>query len=542
MNVNIVCTNNGPDHVLWRLAQTLADQTGWTLSRTPNGGADFNYWILYISFAEKWSDWRQTPVGAWFSHFERGTPFKEYWWELAASVLGLRITCAPQYLSLLDSFGRSAIARPPIDPIFQPKGKKAKHDTPLVGVSGYVDKSKRKGEKLVAQLSGSDLDIELTATGRGWPCRTNEMRFAELPQFYNDIDVLLCPSLQEGIPLPPLEALACGTPVVIPEAVGLLDDLPDIPGIYRYPAGNYGEMESAVRAAVKKSYKRDALIEAVAEYTPENWAADHENAIALALTMGTAPRLESDRHGLKGVYYVAYGDPARQCAQASISSFKEHMPDIPVMLAAEEGGLGEDLLAECEDRDIGGRYAKTLIYDLAPKEWQYIMYLDADTEVIANINFLYEALSDGWDMVICKNPAKFHIASRMRRSDNKDECAITFDFLGTEELIQLNGGVFAFQRNERTRAFFHSWHEEWQKFCKRDQAALLRALWKHPIKFLVLDNYPWNLITRYDDRTADACILHRPMTARRWRGTVSQRSDSTEAWATVKKWEQAQGK
>jgi len=92
--------------------------------------------------------------------------------------------------------------------------------------------------------------------------------------------------------------------------------------------------------------------------------------------------------------------------------------------------------------------------------------------------------------------------------------------------------VFAFSRNERTLAFFHSWYEEWNRFGKRDQAALLRALWKHPLKLYVLGN-EWNTIVRYANKESSAGILHYPMTARRWRGKVVDRSDSKEAWQAV---------
>jgi glycosyltransferase involved in cell wall biosynthesis len=49
---------------------------------------------------------------------------------------------------------------------------------------------------------------------------------AELVRLYAEADVLLWPSLNEGFGLPPIEAMACGTPVVssivtsIPEVCG----------------------------------------------------------------------------------------------------------------------------------------------------------------------------------------------------------------------------------------------------------------------------------------------------------------------------------
>ncbi len=43
--------------------------------------------------------------------------------------------------------------------------------------------------------------------------------------------------------------------------------------------------------------------------------------------------------------------------------------------------------------------------------------------------------------------------------------------VGTEEVLQLNGGVFAFQRNARTKAFFKSWFNKYRELlCKRTEA------------------------------------------------------------------------
>jgi len=146
---------------------------------------------------------------------------------------------------------------------------------------------------------------------------------------------------------------------------------------------------------------------------------------------------------------------------------------------------------------------------------------------------------DGWDMVICRNPAKYHVAYEMRRSDNADETDATLEYIGCAELLQLNGGVFSFQRNTRTQGFFAAWHAEWERWGKRDQGALLRALHDHPVYMYVLGN-EWNTVMRAGyppGRENSAGILHYPMTARRWRGKVVERSDSPEAWHRVREWE-----
>ena len=61
-----------------------------------------------------------------------------------------------------------------------------------------------------------------------------------MPQLYNAVDCLLFPSWYEGFGVPPLESMACGTPVVtsnvasLPEAVGdagLMESPDDVPGL-----------------------------------------------------------------------------------------------------------------------------------------------------------------------------------------------------------------------------------------------------------------------------------------------------------------------
>jgi hypothetical protein len=392
---------------------------------------------------------------------------------------------------------------------------------------------------LASELDG---EAEFTATGRGWPVKTSVRKYEDLPAWYNSLDVLVCTSLIEGVPMPPLEALACGVPVVIPQGVGMLDELADLAGIYRYKRGDYDELKLAVLRAMGDIGKIDKnkLPMIVSDHTPENYARAHIEGFTRALKKpDKSISVESDRHGARGVYYVAFGEPARDCAMGAIKSFKAHLPDIPVALASDRPLGPEDVFIDMPDIDIGGRAAKIQIYEKAPKEWQYIAYLDADTEITAAETLLWDLLLDGWDMTICKNPGRFATANAMRRSDNADECDETYRKIGSEEILQLNGGVFAFQRNSRTKAFFKCWYKEWMRFGKRDQAALLRSLWMHPIKLYVLGN-EWNTITRYDPPDKAAWLLHYPMTARRWRGIVHYRLDDPEAWKAVAQFEAKQ--
>jgi len=473
-------------------------------------------------------------------------------------LINIKTVTADQYGAILK--GNIVKVTPPIDKRFEIREKKT-NPRPLIGVSGFVDRhTGRKGERMVAQLAG-DLGkrAEIVASGEGWPARAVNRSLDGLPAFFNSLDLFLCSSLIEGIPMPPLEALACGIPVVIPQGVGMLDELPEMPGIYRYPKGDYEAMQAAIMLGLEqaKAVNREALRLAVADYSPTNWVESHVKGFEAAMAATITPDekkakfknvavssrngasgegVESDRHGQRGVYFVAYGKPARDCALGAIDSFKRFLPDIPVALVSDTALGPEDIFIKHRDEDIGGRSVKVQIYNLAPRDWQYVAYLDADIEIIAGNDLIWRILEDGWDMVICKNPGRFHVAREMKRSDNHDECELTFRQLGTDELIQLNGGVFAFQRNERTQAFFNCWYSEWQRFGKRDQAALLRALFLHPLKLWVLGN-EWNTIVRYDNPERAAWLRHYPMTARRWRGIVDHPLSSPEAWEKVRKFE-----
>jgi len=549
VKIHIVSPEPNTDRILGQLARMLAEHTGWSHSDRPVEGVDLNYNIVYIDLAQRFSDWRKTPWAAYFTHYEETTPYKVFWWQTADPLTKIKVVTTNLYNHLLS--GHIAKVPPPVRrDIFDIRDRKANSKF-TIGVSGYVDRtSGRKGERLAA-IVASELgdEAEMVASGEGWPARCVNRSYEGLPAFYNSLDVYLCTGLVEANPMPPLEALACGVPVIIPIGVGMMDELPDIPGIFRYRAGDVLDLKRAVTLAREQvsAADREALRQTTAGYTPEAYAQAHVHGFKRFLNKPASredhrdqgqisARVAINQHGQRGVYYVAYGDPARQCANASILSFKQHLPDIPIALVSDKPLGPEDVFIQHQDEDIGGRTAKVQIYDLAPADWSYIAYLDADTEIIASTDFLWRVIEDGWDMVICKNPARFHIASQMRRSDNVDECDRTFKLLGTDQIIQLNGGVFCFQRNARTKAFFDAWSWEWRTYGKRDQAALLRALWKNPLRLYVLGN-EWNNITRYPG-TESAWLNHYPMTARRWRGIVHYRLDDPAAWQAVKQFEQ----
>ena len=128
--------------------------------------------------------------------------------------------------------------------------ERATGDKVRLGVSGHVYSTGRKGEGLAARLAGDfEGKAEMVAFGMGWPLKILSNDLTKRAWYYNSLDAFVCTSLIEGVPMPPLEALACGVPVVIPRNVGMLDSLPHMTGIYRYKAGDYDDLRHACERA-----------------------------------------------------------------------------------------------------------------------------------------------------------------------------------------------------------------------------------------------------------------------------------------------------
>jgi hypothetical protein len=508
------------------------------MGNEPDGQADLNYFFPYLEWCDRGRSFDATLTAAWFTHRDiyHGDD-KVAMWDEAAAAVDLRLTTARRNLPGLEAYGPTALVMPPVDADkFQPVPGRALSDKPVVGVSGYVYQGGRKGEELVEKLGKERTDLYVIASGKGWPVDDcQERHWDNLHVFYQCLDVLLCTSHLEGVPYPPLEALACGVPVVVPRDVGMLDDLPDnVPGIARYDAGDYDGMVAALHTVLDGEHDPAILRDTVSGYTLSAWRDDHERAFEDLLWPPREPEnLSAPLPVNRGVYCVAFGDPSRGMARKLVASIRKHMPTVETCVASDAPlDAGEDVWLEHDDVDIGGRVAKIRMCDLAPPAWQYVLYLDADTEVVADVSVIFDWLVDGWELVICKNPSKYHVLGMMARPDNKEETTATFKELGSRDLLQLNGGVMAFRRNERVCRFFELWMEEWQRWGKRDQAALHRALWRQPLRVLVLGN-EFNTVTRYDDPAITAGILHYPTAARRWQGRIEGRLDSEEAWEAV---------
>lgn len=80
----------------------------------------------------------------------------------------------------------------------------------------------------------------------------------ELIDFYNLADLFVFPSLYEGFGIPPLEAMACGTPVVCSNS----SSLPEVVGdaAYLFNPENVEEMKDAINTILSDKEERDKLV------------------------------------------------------------------------------------------------------------------------------------------------------------------------------------------------------------------------------------------------------------------------------------------
>ena len=318
MKVHIVCDRPEKDRVIPRLARYLRDLNGWTLSKKPDPDASCNVFMPYIPLAQRFAGWDQTATAAYFSHRDSQNPDKAAWYDGTAGEVGLRVTVSQWDAERLGYYGLTLTAKPPVERerfIIAPAPVRSR---PIVGVSGYVYSDGRKGEALIKALARSDLAkrLHVRGSGRDWPVPTRGYAWAQMPEFYQGLDILVVPSLYEGIPMPPLEALACGLKIVIPRGVGMLDELLDTPGIYRYDCGDADAMIEAVEiAAFSEPVHREALRELTAEMTPENWARDWATAVETLLYSVPLERTPPGWRERAGAYIVAFGEPARDCAR-----------------------------------------------------------------------------------------------------------------------------------------------------------------------------------------------------------------------------------
>jgi hypothetical protein len=220
---------------------------------------------------------------AWLTHYEVGNLPKMQLWDRAVQQVDLPLITAPLYGTQVGS--AHCLLTPGID---QAHFKLSRKKRPGKGVIGLVGVPQpRKGTQLASLISQLPGVSQVVAVGGAWAEVPGSRRipYEEMPDFYAQLDLMVCTSTIEGIPAPPLEALACGVPVVVPSGVGIMSQLPPGPAVHHFIPGEPDSLSQTILEALQASsgLARSAAREVVAEYTVEAWCSSHQVALEMLL-------------------------------------------------------------------------------------------------------------------------------------------------------------------------------------------------------------------------------------------------------------------
>ena len=182
----------------------------------------------------------------------------------------------------------------------------------------------------------------------------------------------------------------------------------------------------------------------------------------------------------RGVLYLALGSGCRHLTIASVSALRRYGYRGPVRVVTDDPSWVPPAL-DCDVvvvPDVGDgfstRHYKTQLLDFA---YDMTLYLDADAIPIADIDEVWSCLDDS-DIAMAADPRQT-VGALIARDGYMAEWRPEFSLmirLGLTSRPYFNTGVMAFRLSSATAAIFSAWHEEWLRFGRRDQLALVRAV------------------------------------------------------------------
>ncbi len=192
-----------------------------------------------------------------------------------------------------------------------------------------------------------------------------------------------------------------------------------------------------------------------------------------------------------GICYIAYGNKAINEFKKSVEILYrlDYRYDIVVISDNYIKGYNTIIHGYFKDFDDyikASRWTKLNLDRLSP--FDYTLYLDVDTRVRQDINDGFLILKDGWEF--CLTFSQHQDKEKLWHIGDEDK-QFTFDRLQFEDFLQLQAGVFWFKKCHNIYKLFDYWRQEWYRFENQDQGALLRALYKNPVKLWLLGQ-TWN--------------------------------------------------
>jgi len=258
MKVHIVVKLDG--WILEKQAREIEKRLNYvTVGDQHSRNADINYYMSYALFTDK------TKFDmCYFTAYQPNHPTLALLWEKAAKNCDLAVASANRYIKKLKEFGVKRIEM--IVPGFD---KKLFYPILRVGIVGKTDEiTDRKNASFVKKLMETvPKNVKFVFAGEGWPAKCKMYPYEKMPDFYRAVDVIFIPSKVESSPMPVVEALACGIPVIAPD-IGYLDMFP-------HTEYKVDDIKSALKAIDKHLKIKMKRYNYVKEYTWDNWAEKH---------------------------------------------------------------------------------------------------------------------------------------------------------------------------------------------------------------------------------------------------------------------------
>ncbi|MGM1048171.1 MAG: glycosyltransferase family 4 protein [Bacillota bacterium] len=155
--------------------------------------------------------------------------------------------------------------------LFKPDKKKKENKTFQVGWVGRIDKPEHrelKGYDLVI-CALKDLDVKLDIR----TFKENYVPRRKMVEFYQNLDCFICSSKSEHIPLPVLEAAACGVPIITTK-VGIVPELIRHKKNGIVVSRNSEKIKQAVQYLMNNERERNAISDNIRKTIVDKWTWD----------------------------------------------------------------------------------------------------------------------------------------------------------------------------------------------------------------------------------------------------------------------------
>lgn len=237
MKINVVTETEKQSWILRRMAEELCQLPEFEMDLKE---ADATFFLNYALFDPKAPGFK----AGYFTHLEHEGPTRQRFIDVAKQV-DIAVMMNNKWTNLIPSSAIVKVIHPGSDLYSDTFRRQAMR----FGIMGRTYKTGRKGEALVQQMyewSKCTGFCEVYSYSPGWPCRqwqsdrplhSIESRTA----FYDHIDYLVIPALNEGGPMPILDALMARVPIIAPD-VGFCWDYP----VIRYETGSWQSLKEVL--------------------------------------------------------------------------------------------------------------------------------------------------------------------------------------------------------------------------------------------------------------------------------------------------------